>query len=519
LSNKRILLVAAENDALPGGKVGGVADVVRDLPVALANHGWEPTVLTPAYGVFDLLPGARWLKNIATHFAGSIQRASLWQVPGPDPRIRHLTIEHHILSPQGTGKIYCDDGADRPFATDATKFAFFCAAVAGFVRDDSLIPDVIHLHDWHTGLYLVLREYQAEFASLQNIRTVFTIHNLAIQGIRPFANDISSLQAWFPYQRFPQEQLVDPRYSNCLNPMAAAIRLADGVSTVSPTYAAEIMRPSNPEHGFIGGEGLEADLQLAFKQGRLTGILNGCDYPTESKRRPGWARLLAAAKEQVAGWTAGSYTRETHTNAAERLAGISKRRPANVLVSVGRLTAQKVALLLQTTSDGRTALDVILDDLGRTGVLLLLGSGDANIERRISAIAARHTNLLFLCGYSDKLAQMFYKAGDLFLMPSSFEPCGISQMLAMRAGQPCVVHEVGGLKDTVSDGLNGFSFAGDWPAVQADNFIATVRRALKLKAGKPERWAKLKAQAAATRFSWDTAAISYEKNLYESTGN
>ena len=511
------MLVAAETDALPGGKVGGVADVLRGLPLALADRGWQPTVLTPAYGMFNLLPGSELQEELVVNFAGDTCNAAVWRVQGPDPRISYLAIEHPLLSPNGPGQIYCNDGAGRPFATDASKFAFFCAATAALVRDGNLAPDVIHLHDWHAALYLVLRAWDPAFARLQNIRTVFTIHNMALQGIRPLANDESSLDAWFPGHNFPLELLVDPRYSDCVNPLAAAIRLADGINTVSPTYAEEILLPSNPEHGFIGGEGLDDDLRKARLEGRLTGILNGCDYALQGRRRPGWSRVLQAIGDQLASWDSGGGS-EVQAAAAARHAKFPKRRPANVLVSVGRLTAQKAALFMQPANDGRTALETILDNLGNSGVFIMLGSGDRMLEERISAISAGRKNFLFVCGYSDTLAPLLYKAGDVFLMPSSFEPCGISQMFAMRVGQPCIVHGVGGLKDTVDDGVTGFVFGGDTPAAQAENFIAMVERALQMKSAHPKKWIDLCARAKAKRFSWEIAAETYENDLYESSG-
>jgi len=514
---KRILLVAAENGALPGGKVGGVGDVMRDLPLALAANGWHASVVTPAYGMFNTLPGAQHIASVDVHFAGAAHNAAVWEIPGPDTRVTHLAIEHPLLSPDGPRNIYCGDGPDRPFATDAGKFAFFSAAVASLIKQDESPPDVIHLHDWHTALYFVLREFDPAFKELQNIRTVYTIHNLAFQGIRPLANDESSLAAWFPALAIAPQIITDPRYGDCINPMAAAIRLADKINTVSPTYALEILQPNDPEHGFNGGEGLENDLQQATIEGRLIGILNGCEYPKPG-RRPGWNSVLSIANETLAD-TDSPANPALHAAAIQRFATFPRRRPANVLTSVGRLTAQKTALFLQPTTKGPAALESILDDMGKSGVLIMLGSGEPQFEQQLSEIAARHDNFLFLCGFFDPLAQLLYQSGDFFLMPSSFEPCGISQMLAMRAGQPCIAHAVGGLKDTIQDDATGFLFAGDTPTAQADRFVATALRARRLKATAREQWQNMRKLAAAQRFSWQVAADHYEKELYESSGS
>ena len=196
---------------------------------------------------------------------------------------------------------------------------------------------------------------------------------------------------------------------------------------------------------------------------------------------PHAARLLDTIESELDGWSTRAPERgELHDLARRRLAQLPARRPRNLLTSIGRLTEQKAALFLQSLPDGSVALDRILENLGND-VLIMVGSGDREMERRMADVAGRNRNLLFLCGYSETFTELLYKAGDLFLMPSSFEPCGISQMLAMRDLQPCVVHAVGGLKDTVQDGVNGFSFTGDSPAEQAQNFVAKVAGALALK--------------------------------------
>ncbi len=149
-------------------------------------------------------------------------------------------------------------------------------------------------------------------------------------------------------------------------------------------------------------------------------------------------------------------------------------------------------------------------------MLVLLGTGDPAYEAELTRLAARAPNLLFLRGYSEALSADLYAAGDLFLMPSSFEPCGISQMLAMRSGQPCVVHGVGGLRDTVADGRTGFVFNGSTPAAQVGRFVATVADALRLRENDPRRWQSIRRAARARRFDWARSARTYIRDLYES---
>jgi len=465
------------------------------------------------------LPGAGLIADIGFEFAGSAERAGVFRIPGQDPRIEHLVVENPLLSPQGPGIIYCDDDSNRPFATDASKFALFSAAVAAYICQLDEAPDILHLHDWHVALVLALRQYDSSSAALRNIHTVYTIHNLALQGIRPLKDDESSFKAWYPNLEYKEEDLLDPRYADCINPMAAAIRMADKLNTVSPTYAREVLEANDPARGFSGGEGLENELRDAFVHKRLTGILNGCAYPKRDRRRPGWRRLIETSIGELADWSKKSPTRSSmHAAAADRLRGFAAKRPANVLVSIGRLTPQKASLFLQETGTGMSALDVILDDLGDGGIFVMLASGDKRLEHRIAYMTEHRHNFALLCGYSDVLAELLYKAGDLFLMPSSFEPCGISQMLAMRDGQPCVVHAVGGLKDTVRDGETGFVFSGRSPVEQAERFAAAVRRALLMKTNDTDRWLKIRTQAAAARFSWNVAAEQYQRVLYGHAG-
>jgi starch synthase len=284
---------------------------------------------------------------------------------------------------------------------------------------------------------------------------------------------------------------------------------------VSPTYANEICEPSDPATGFIGGEGLETELIKAKQQGRLIGILNGCFYNGPKGRRPGWQRTLGIASEHIQAWLGADPDKPVHVLAQQRLASLPKRRPKHVLTSVGRLVRQKAALLFEKLPDGRTALDAILDNLGSQGVLILLGSGEKLYEQQMFDVARRHNNVLFLCGYSETLADPLYRAGDLFLMPSSFEPCGISQMLAMRATQPCVVQGVGGLKDTVKDNRSGFVFNGGTPTEQATAFVDSVVRALELKSTHNDDWQKICIRAASARFSWSESAQQTIEHLYD----
>ncbi len=514
-----ILMVAAENDALPGGKVGGIGDVVRDVPPALAEQGCRVHVITPAYGSLAGIAGASKVATIPVTFGGLGMGAEVYTVPGKSSgeNVIHWVIDHPALSPCGVGKIYCDDGPDAPFATDAGKFALFCQLVTNLIKQDFFgTLDVIHLHDWHAASLLLLRHYHADYRFLQQTRCVFTIHNLALQGIRPLQGHWSSLEAWFPGMQI-DSAVTDPRWPECVNLMRAGIALADKVHAVSPTYAREILQPSDVQaRGYFGGEGLERDLQQAENSGRLIGILNGCNYAaSEPHSRWQQSQLVALLHEHIWRWI-GTQAQLTTANlvAEKRIAQFATRKQQMLITSVGRITDQKVRLLQQQTPAGKVALHAVLERLGADGTYLYLGSGDPQLEQFLTATAARYDNFIFLRGYSDAIAHALYHSGDLFLMPSSFEPCGIGQMLAMRAGQACLVHRVGGLNDTVVDGVTGFSFAGDSAQQQAEQLVKSFAAALRLKQRQPQQWQKIVSAAAAACFTWKSSVDKYRVELY-----
>ena len=514
-----ILLIAAENGALPGGKVGGIGDVVHDVPLALAKKQCQVSVVTPSYGRFHKLPGAKRLQTLTVNFADYEDSIGLYllQNDSDDKNVAHYVVDHPLFSPCGAGKIYCDDPEGRPFATDASKFALFCTAVSEAVNVAAFGKlDVLHCHDWHAAFLLILRRYLPRYRSLQKLHCSYTIHNLALQGIRPFRGDESSLETWFPTLIYDAELLGDPRWTDCVNPMAAAIRLADTVHAVSPTYAQEILRPNNPDIGQHGGEGLEKDLNDAYHQKRLFGILNGCEYPLQYSASPDWPGLIALMQRNLDLWISRSKNLASADFIAfNKLKNPGQKRPKMLLTSVGRITGQKIALMREATSEGKPALHTCLDTLGDYGMLLVIGSGDANYEQFLCETSVQYNNFIFLRGYSDEIANAFYQQGDLFFMPSSFEPCGISQMLALRAGQPCLVHRVGGLNDTIIDNKTGYVFSGDGLTEQADAMVEGVSRAIRQHQKKSAKWQNMCKAAAAARFEWADSIDAYLKQLYK----
>lgn len=528
-----ILMVAAENDALAGGKVGGVGDVVRDVPYALADlpeFDGEVSVVCPSYGFLHENAKAS-LGKIEFTFGGERLAAELFEIDGKRPQagVRQLVLHHSLFetidSASGRKLIYVDDGAEHPFASDASKFACFNAAVAQAVLQGSFgNVDIVHLHDWHAGFYLMLREFDPAFSELRSKRTVFTIHNLALQGIRPLDGYASSLKSWFPELNYDLPTVQDPEYLDCMNPMAVGVRLADKVHVVSPGYVPEVCQPSRPQRNdsrcvFFGGEGLEGDLQNAREQGRLVGILNGCEYDAMPDSLPArdeasWQSLLSGLAEEVNAWYQKSQTFPNWL-ALNRLKGwleSGRPRPSVVMTSVTRVVDQKVRLM--RTPEYSPPLDRILSDAGDNAVYILAGNGDRGYEEFLHSLARKHDNFVFLNGYSHRGAELLYQSGDLFLMPSAFEPCGISQMLAMRDGQPCVVHSIGGLKDTVLDGETGFGFSGHSPEELGDGFVETTRRAIELKWNSEADFDRIRNAAFAERFLWADSVRGYLLNLY-----
>lgn len=518
-TNKHILMVASENGSIEGAKVGGIGDVLRDVPKALCQAGHQVTVVIPAYGKLHRQPGVIPAGRVITRFRTSTETLDFYEFFQDDqPGLRLLLLEHPLFSTCGAGNIYCDDPPETPFATDASKFALFAVGCAQAVVDGLFGQlDIIHLHDWHAAPIAVLRAMDPALSALRATPCVFSIHNLALQGIRPLANHPSSFNAWYPWLGHHADVLRDPRWPECINPVAAAIRLSDRIHAVSPTYANEIQLPNQVENkGFHGGEGLESVLREAAAQDRLHGILNGCDYTLPVQPKHSWPDLVQRMQVQVLTWLARqSAIRGVDYIAHQTLMRWQQQaRPKHILTSVGRLTDQKVRLLLEPL-DGKPAIHQLLSQMQESTVLILLGSGDAALETRFAELAANCRNFLFLNRYDQSIADILYASGDVFVMPSSFEPCGISQMIAMKHGQPCVVHGVGGLRDTVQHEIDGLVFNGENPQIQARNMIRTIGHAQALREQSTEVWQRISTSAAGRRFEWHDSATLYNNKLYD----
>jgi len=505
------LFVAAENDGIHNCKAGGMGDVVRDVPREIADNGDRVHVVVPSYS--RLHKDGVFIMDLEFPLRGTQYVASLYKVT-PKKEQEHSThyvIHHPEIQEGGIAHIYHDDPTE-PFFNDAIKYFIFCTAVVEAVKVNAFGElDIIHMHDWHASTILFLKTYHPNYQCLHNIRYVYSIHNLAIQGIRPFYDNYASLGNWFQDIHLDQETLRDSRYTDCVNLMAVGIRLADAVHTVSPSYKEDVLLPSRaPE--FIGGEGLEEDLQVANTQGRLFGILNASNY--SNIRTAAKGMLYKNTIKALFRWLqdeSKKYKSDFLAHTGEKVIDLECSSPKFVMSSVARLTEQKF-YFFKRSPEALEQILVKLESVG--GIFMLLGTGDPDYEEHFRKLSYRHKNFIFTNGQSEDLIDSIYMESDLYFMPSLFEPCGISQMLAMRNGNPCLVHHTGGLKDTVYHLKTGFSFDGNTYDEKIENMVSVFNEALAIWQEHPTQWRKLKVNAKKVRFTWEKSISEYYKNLY-----
>jgi len=505
------LFVAAENDAIPKCKAGGMGDVVRDVPRQISERGDKVHVIVPAYsrlhvdGIFKI--------HLNFQLRGLDYTAELYEV-APKKEVKnvyHYVIHHPEIQPGDIAHMYHND-SEEPFYTDAIKYFIFCTAVAEAIEKGAFGKlDIVHMHDWHTSLLLFLRKYHQSYTSLKQIRFVYSIHNLAIQGIRPFENNYSSVRNWFPNMELDTNMLMDYRYQDCINLMAVGIRLADAVHTVSPSYKEDILLPSEPPE-FIGGEGLEEDLLKAENEGRLFGILNGCNY--SSIRTVEKNSLYTNIMTAIFQWLqqeSKKYKADFLAHTGEKVVKFIKEPPSFIFSSVARLTEQKFYFFKRSPE----VLKSILNKLeSMNGIYVLLGTGIPEYEELFREISYENNNFIFINGQSEDVIDSIYLETDLYFMPSLFEPCGISQMLAMRNGHPCLVHHTGGLKDTIVNLKSGFSFKGATYDEKINNMEEALDLALHMFNTDKIAWKKIKSTAKKVKFTWKKSVDEYYMHLY-----
>ncbi len=437
----RLLVCAAE--CSPFAKTGGLADVVGTLPAELRGLGFDARVILPYHRCIK----ERYSEQIEHLCAFAVDLGWRSQYVGLERLVQNGVIYYFI-----DNEFYFGDKIYRGGEGEIEQYCFFCRAVLEALPRLDFFPDVMHCNDWHTAILPLLLRTQYAHLPQGRAKSVLTIHNLAFQGRCSFAQaqdllGIADCWCTAEYLEF---------YSGC-NFLKGGCVFADHITTVSPSYAREILTP-------FYGEGLDG--VLSARQAQLSGIVNGIDMKFFNP---------AADPALPCHYDAADLRGKAENKRAllEEL-GLQTDGDRPLLAMVGRLTEQKGLDLVLAVMD-----EIMANDLQ----FVLLGSGDAQYEDFFRAAEARWKGRFCAwIGYHEALAHRIYAASDYFLMPSRFEPCGLSQLIAMRYGSLPIVRETGGLRDTVQpynrftgEGT-GFSFAN----YNAHEMSAVIRQALAL---------------------------------------
>ncbi len=465
---KKVLFVTSE--AAPFVKSGGLGDVAGALPAALNEAGVDCRVILPLYSQIS----AAWrekmtyLHSIAVHNSWRKQHCGLFTA-----KVGKVT--YYFIDNEYYFKRYALYGEND----DGERFAFFCRAVLAALGEIKFVPDVLHCNDWHTALIPVLLDAEArQWAGYADIKTVFTIHNIEFQGkYDPFIlGDVFGLGE-------REKPLL--YYGGCLNLMKGGIECSNAVTTVSESYAGEIL---NPYFSY----GLHHI--LSARKFKLSGILNGIDTavfdPATDPALPYHYDFESRAQKF------------RNKKALQKELGLAENKDTALIGMVTRLTLQKGLDLVRQEID-----NILKEDVQ----LVLLGTGDYEYEEFFRGVEARYPDKArCMIEFDAKLAQRIYAGADLFLMPSKFEPCGLAQMIAMRYGTLPIVNAVGGLRDTVIpfDETTGEGRGITFQSYNSGDMMDAVRRALALYRNKP-LFAKAKANAMSGDYSWSQSAAKY----------
>ena len=488
-SGGRRSILFASSELAPFSKTGGLGDVAAALPKALARLGNQVSVITPLYNHLDPeeMSLGRRLRKLSVPRRGRNQQqteATVWEGRlDHGARVFFVQNEKHF----GHEGIYGYEHED--VAASADRWAFFSRAVVEFIRQYSVPVEVLHLNDWHTALAPIYQEHYYD-DELGDIPNLLTIHNLGYQGrFSPELFDETGLPRTY-------ESDSELLHDGDLNYLEGGILHTDRLTTVSPTYAEEIQ---TREHG----HGLHE--VISERSDDLSGILNGVDYSVWS---PSTDRHIPVR-----------YDIDNLNGKRRNKAELQHKfdlaiRPAVPLLGfVSRLTDQKgldilvpaIRSLLEDIDDPREGFQVVF-----------LGTGDDEYERQLQELAEEYPDWVGVeLAYDDELAHWFQAGCDMLLLPSRWEPCGLTQLYAMKYGTLPIAHKTGGLADTVVDvdddkpNSTGFVFEH----YDADTFAATIRRALN-RYSNYRKWRPLMERAMKRDFSWSSAARSY-RELYD----
>lgn len=459
----------AASEALPFIASGGLADVAGSLPQALRKRLIGARVVMPLYDTIsqELKDSMTFITHISVPVAWRRQYCGIFEA-------RAGGVIYYLLDNQYYFK------RDRIYGhyDDAERFAFFARAILEIIPHIGFKPDIIHCNDWQTAMTPVYYSTMyADQPGWENIKTVFTIHNIQYQGVygMELIGDVLGLQPG-------TEHIVE--YNGCVNLMKGAIETANVVTTVSPSYANEILDPWF-SHGL--------DNILEQRRFKLSGILNGIDVENYNPETD---------KNIFANYSAEDFSNKAVNKAElQKMFNLPEKADTPVIGLVTRLVSHK----------GLDLIKAILDELlATTDVqVIVLGSGDWQYEEFFKEMAGRYPSKLGLrLGFVPDLARKIYAGSDMFLMPSKSEPCGLSQMVALRYGSIPIVRETGGLKDSIKDSGdnegNGFTFA----RYNAHDMLHTIRRAIEGYQNK-EGWEILVKRAMECNNSWNRSANEY----------